>query len=514
MARPSAKFWLFLVLIPALAIVGGVSVLAWRQTVPGVKAELVPIPRFLGVKTPLTVVLRAAKGGLVSAELRLVQGQGRVVLASPTFTGGPAEQRLDLTVEGRSTGLREGQATLEVRARDNYWRLLRVDDRPVLTLPVTLDFSPPTLEVLGSTRYLTRGGGGLVALRARGASRVGVNAGGVFFPAVPAGVEGSGTMVAMLALPWDLPAGATISVLAQDEAGNTVTRGVPAEIKARRFPTDTIELKEEFLRQKVAELLPEKANAGPAEIIPAFLRINREQRKAAEQTKRELAARSQPRPLWEGAFVQPRNTKVFSNFAETRSYRYEGREVDVQVHLGYDLASSRHSPVPAANSGVVDLRGAAHHLRQYGGAGPWLGAADPLRPPLLGHGEGRRHRTEGAGAGPHRHHRARGGRSPPLRSPDPRYPGDAARVVGRPLDPRPHRPAAAGRKPARGDGGHRAPLRGRRPLRGAPPARRPLRARQRGPGIICRGSQSAKSGNRNSSTTSTTISTTTAWCRR
>jgi len=352
-ARPGAKFWLFLVLIPALAIVGGVSVLAWRQTVPSVQAELVPTPRFLGVKTPLTLVLRAARGGLVSAELRLVQGQGRAILASPTFTGAPAEQRLDLTVEGRATGLREGQATLEVRARDNFWRLLRVDDRPVLTVPVTLDFTPPTLEVLGSTRYLAQGGGGLVALRARGASRVGVNAGGVFFPAVPAGPEGTGVMVAMLALPWDLAARASVSVLAQDEAGNSVTRGVPAEIKAKRFPRDTIELKEEFLREKVAELLPEKANAGPAEMVPAFLRINRDQRKAAEQTKRELAARSQPRPLWEGAFVQPRNTKVFSNFAETRSYRYQGQEVDVQVHLGFDLASSRHSPVPAANSGVV-----------------------------------------------------------------------------------------------------------------------------------------------------------------
>jgi murein DD-endopeptidase MepM/ murein hydrolase activator NlpD len=352
-ARPDAKLWLFLVLVPALMIVGGVSVVAWRQTVPAVKAELVPTPRFLGVKTPLTVVLRAAKGGLVSAELRLVQGQGRAILASPAFTGAPAEQRLDLTVEGRATGLREGQAVLEVRARDNYWRLLRVDDRPVLTVPVTLDFTPPTLEVLGNTRYLAQGGGGLVALRARGAARVGVNAGGVFFPAVPAGAEGTGVMVAMLALPWDLPAGATVSVLAQDEAGNSVTRGVPSEIKAKRFPTDTIELKEEFLKLKVAELLPEKANASPAELIPAFLRINRDQRKAADQTKRELAAKSQPRPLWEGAFVQPRNTKVFSNFAETRSYRYEGREVDVQVHLGFDLASSRHSPVPAANSGVV-----------------------------------------------------------------------------------------------------------------------------------------------------------------
>jgi murein DD-endopeptidase MepM/ murein hydrolase activator NlpD len=345
--------WLFLVLVPALAIVGGVSVLAWRQTVPAVKAELVPTPRFLGVKTPLTVVLRAAKGGVVSAELRLVQGQGRAVIASPVFTGAPAEQRLDLAVEGRGTGLREGQAVLEIRARDNYWRLLRVDDRPVLSVPVTLDFTPPSLEVLGSTRYLAQGGGGLVALRARGATRVGVNAGGVFFPAVPAGAEGSGVMVAMLALPWDLARGASVSVLAQDEAGNTVTRGVPSEIKAKRFPTDTIDLKEEFLTQKVAELLPEKANAGPAELLPAFLRINRDQRKTADQTKRELATRSQPRPLWEGAFVQPRNTKVFSNFAETRSYRYEGREVDVQVHLGFDLASTRHSPVPAANSGVV-----------------------------------------------------------------------------------------------------------------------------------------------------------------
>ena len=508
MARPSAKFWLFLVLIPALAIVGGVSVLAWRQTVPGVKAELVPIPRFLGVKTPLTVVLRSAKGGLVSAELRLVQGQGRVVLASPTFTGGPAEQRLDLTVEGRSTGLREGQATLEVRARDNYWRLLRVDDRPVLALPVTLDFSPPTLEVLGSTRYLTRGGGGLVALRARGASRVGVNAGGVFFPAVPAGVEGSGTMVAMLALPWDLPAGATISVLAQDEAGNTVTRGVPAEIKARRFPTDTIELKEEFLRQKVAELLPEKANAGPAEIIPAFLRINREQRKAAEQTKRELAARSQPRtPCGRGpscSRATPRCSRTSRRRAPTatRGARWTSGAP------GYDLASSRHSPVPAANTGVVIF---AAPLTIYGNT------------VVLDHGWGLQtlyaHLSsatvkdgntvqKGQELGRTGTHRARSGRSPPLRSPDPRYPGDAARVVGRPLDPRPHRPAAPGRKPARGDGGHRAPLRGRRPFRGAPPARRPLRARQRGPGIICRGSQRAKSGNANSSATSTIINTT------
>jgi murein DD-endopeptidase MepM/ murein hydrolase activator NlpD len=352
MARGGAKLWFYLILLPALLIVAGVSVLAWRQSVPGVHAELVPTPRYLGVKTPLSVRLRANRGTLVSAELRLVQGQGRVVLANQTFSGGGQERKIDLTVEGRGTGLREGGAVLEVRARDDFWRPLRVDDRPVLSLPVTLDFTPPTLEVLGFTRYLAQGGGGLVALRSRGASRVGVNAGGLFFPAFPAGPPDSGILVAMLALPWDAPRSG-IAVLAQDEAGNAVTRALAAEVKARRFPSDSIEIKEDFLRQKVAELLPEQANAQGDALVAAFLRINRDQRKAAEQKKRELATRTQPRPLWEGAFVQPHNTKVFSNFAETRTYRFGGREIDVQVHLGYDLASVKHSAVPAANAGVI-----------------------------------------------------------------------------------------------------------------------------------------------------------------
>jgi murein DD-endopeptidase MepM/ murein hydrolase activator NlpD len=351
-ARAGAKVWFYLILLPALLIVGGVSVLAWRQSVHGVRAEIVPAPRYLGVKTPLSVHLRAERGAVVSAELRLVQGQGRVVLANQSFSGGAPEQKMDLTVEGRSTGLREGQAVLEVRARDDFWRPLRVDDRPVLSLPVTLDFTPPILEVLAFTRYLAQGGGGLVAFRAKGASRVGVNAGGLFFPAFPAGPAESGVLVGMLALPWDTPRG-VLSVLAQDEAGNAVTRALAAEVKVRKFPSDVIEVKEDFLRQKVAELLPEQASAQGEALVAAFLRINRDQRKAAEQKKRELGTRTQPRPLWEGAFVQPHNTKVFSNFAETRTYRFNGRDIDVQVHLGYDLASVKHSPVPAANAGVV-----------------------------------------------------------------------------------------------------------------------------------------------------------------
>ena len=60
-----------------------------------------------------------------------------------------------------------------------------------------------------------------------------------------------------------------------------------------------------------------------------------------------------------------RNTKVFSNFAETRTYVYRGREIDTQVHLGFDLASTKQAPVPAANKGTVVFVGP---LTIYGNA--------------------------------------------------------------------------------------------------------------------------------------------------
>ncbi|MBI2524375.1 MAG: M23 family metallopeptidase [Candidatus Rokubacteria bacterium] len=357
MARSGVRFWVLLVVVSVLVIVGGLSFLAWRQNVPSIRAELTPPLRHIGLRTPLGITLTAARGGIESAELRLVQGQGRAVLARQSFAGGALQQRIQLTVDGSGLGLREGAATLEVFARDGFWRPLRVDDRPVLTVPVTLDLTPPALEVISSTRYLAQGGGGLVVFRARGGARLGVNVGGIFLPAYPVGQPEAGLYAAMVALPWEAPPSAPIAVTAQDEAGNTTSRPVPAEIKPRRFPDGVVELKPEFLAAKLPELLPGRGAIPPEQVLAAFLTVNRDLRRTAEQTKRELAARTAPSPLWQGAFLQPRNTKVFSNFAEARVYRYGGRDVDAQVHLGYDLASVKQSVVPAANAGRVVFAG-------------------------------------------------------------------------------------------------------------------------------------------------------------
>ena len=354
MARSRVRIWLIIFFVPILLMLGGIGYLAWRQSVAAVRVEFSPVPKFIGVRTPITLDLHARRGGVQSVDVRLLQGGTRVNVAQQTFSGTPSnEQRVQLIVAGGTLGLREGAATLEVRARDGFWRPIRVDDRTIASLPVTLDFTPPTLEILASTRYLSRGGGGLVALRAKGAARVGVAVGDLFFPGFAAGAPDSGLYATLYALPWNLPPNSPITVSAQDEAGNAVSRALAVDIRPRKFPMDTIDVSEQFLASKMPELLPERGQIPPDQLLAAFLTVNRDKRKEAEEMKRKLAQKTKPAPLFEGAFIQPRNTKVFSNFAETRTYRYQGKDVDTQVHLGYDLASLKHSPVPAANAGVV-----------------------------------------------------------------------------------------------------------------------------------------------------------------
>jgi murein DD-endopeptidase MepM/ murein hydrolase activator NlpD len=357
--RSTFRFWFTIIAVPSFLVVGVLGYLAWRQAVPGVRAALDPAPRWIGVRTPVAVDLVAARGGVRSVEIRLRQGSAKVVILHQAFTGAMTnEQRVALQVTGGTLGLREGAATLEVLARDGFWRPIRVDDRPILTAPVTLDFTPPSLEVVAATRYWAQGGGGLVVVRSKGASRVAIGVGALSFPAYPAGPAETNLYAAMVALPWNYQGGTPITAMAQDEAGNVTSRAVAVEVKPRRFKTDTIEIKDTFLERKLPELLPEHAGTfAKEELLQAFLTVNRDKRKQAEETKRALAAKTQPRPLWDGVFVQPTNTKVFSNFAEMRTYRYHGQDVDTQIHYGYDLAAVQQGPVPAANSGIVIFAG-------------------------------------------------------------------------------------------------------------------------------------------------------------
>ncbi len=359
--RSRTKAWFLLVLVLLLAVVGGVSYLGWRQSVPGVRV-VAQAPRVIGHNASFTVTLEAVHGNVRRAEVRIVQGGKPLTLATSEGGRGPRLQ-LPISVQSTAVGLKEGGATLEVLASDDFWRPLRLKATPRLSQPITIDLTPPRIEILSSTRYVSPGGAVLIAFRAADASQVDVSVGTRIFPSFAYGPPDKGARVALIALPWNFAPGTALAVTARDEAGNTATRGVPAELKPRPFPRDTITLTEAFLQSKVPELLPQRPPT--QSLLEGFLTINRDQRRQAEEEKTRIGARTADTPLWEGAFTQPRNTKVFSNFAETRTYVYQGRTVDTQVHVGFDLASTKQSPVPAANAGQVAFAGP---LTIYGNA--------------------------------------------------------------------------------------------------------------------------------------------------
>jgi murein DD-endopeptidase MepM/ murein hydrolase activator NlpD len=346
------KRWLGLLALLAV----GIAFLFWRQRLPEPTVTLDPPRAFLGRRATLALVIASRSGGLRSVEARLTQaGQDKTLLAESFPAPPPTEIRRPLTLEVQALGLKEGPADLRVWARDSAWRPWP-SGAPRLVHSLTVDLTPPTLELLVATDYVRHGGAGVAVYRAEGASRSGVQVGSAFFPGVT-GLSGKPTIaVALFTIPHnDPPAPPTLR--AEDEAGNQRALGGLSHLLPARFPKGTVELSEAFLRKKLPELAPGVDAKTSDDLLQAFLRVNREGRQEVETKIHAIASRSGPNPLWQGAFQQQPNSKVFSNFPEERIYRFNGRVVDTQHHLGFDLASRRQAPVEAANAGIVLFTG-------------------------------------------------------------------------------------------------------------------------------------------------------------
>jgi murein DD-endopeptidase MepM/ murein hydrolase activator NlpD len=346
-----------LALLVLLMAAGGFVV--WRQRQPGVTVTLEPALATIGhAKRTVTLRLRAPAGPLQAVEARVIQGGvAKTVLSEEFPAGAPRDADRPLTLEAAALGLKEGPVELHVFARDSLWRF-RPDPGPRLVHRFAVDLTPPTIELRAATGYIKHAGAGIAVYKVVGATRSGIQIGQAFFPGIPGLAQDPAVQVALFAIPYNGPATAP-SVVAEDEAGNQRVVAISVTFLPTRFPKDTIKLTEGFLQRKVPELAPQTpGNATPAQLLETFLKVNREGRKGNEGKIREITQTGgSAKPLWQGAFRQQPNTKVFANFPEERTYLFDGRAVDTQWHLGIDLASRKQTPVEVANAGRVVFTG-------------------------------------------------------------------------------------------------------------------------------------------------------------
>jgi murein DD-endopeptidase MepM/ murein hydrolase activator NlpD len=261
----------------------------------------------------------------------LIVEAGRRTL--PSLTGGMAVVRV--TVERAGTWLRTPNPKVEE-----------------IALPVRL--TPPSLQVTSTQTYVSQGGCEVVVYRAgESAVRDGVRVGSWWFPGFPLPGGGKQDRFAFFAIPYDMSE-PNVRLVVEDAAGNAAEMGFIDRFFPKPFRSDDLDIGDAFLSKVVPEILsqtPDLKDQG--NLLDNYLAINRDLRVKDAEIIRQLAQKSQPAFLWNKPFETIPNGKLMAGFAEQRTYHYQGKVIDHQTHLGYDLAVTKQCPIPAANDGTV-----------------------------------------------------------------------------------------------------------------------------------------------------------------
>ena len=362
------RYLLGLVLVAAL-IAGGLFMYAGH--LPGPAIEIVKPVKYVGQTTTVEVAVTAPGARLSNLQISFEQNGKQTPLVSLSQPAaaeikrdGADRVRVTRTI-GREAipALKSGPARIVVTA-----------ERPVLfgvrqaqstaSHDVQVRLERPTIAVISTKHYINLGGSEMVVYRATPADvESGVKVGDLKYPGYPASgakVEGvhitdPAVKIAFIALRYDQDVNTPMFAYATDEAGNSARADFDRMTFPKPFKKSRIDLDDKFLGRVVPAILDTTTEVNPqGDMLQRFLVVNGElRRKNAEQIA-GFAKQSAPEILWGGAVFHPfTNSAVEAAFADQRTYIYQGKEVDRQTHLGFDLARVVNSPVVAANRGNV-----------------------------------------------------------------------------------------------------------------------------------------------------------------
>jgi murein DD-endopeptidase MepM/ murein hydrolase activator NlpD len=319
------------------------------------------IPSFLNPAQEFILNLSDAGSGIRKVWVSITQNGKETVLRDDLYplkgtseTGTVHTLSVPVKVDIKKLGITDGKAIFRVMVRDNSWRSWFHGNKTEIEKEVMIDTRPPEIVVLNRVCYLNQGGAGIVIYRLSEPCPVsGVMVGDLFYPGQSGYFSDPGIHFAFIALNHHQGPETELFIKAIDQAGNATRSGFLHHIKRKTFKKDTISLTDIFLNQKMPEFDVEVPPDSRKPMLARFIKVNKELRESNYQRIFSTVAASDNKLYWEGIFTRLPNSAPRAGFADHRTYMYEGKEVDQQDHLGVDLASLQHSPVPAANSGRV-----------------------------------------------------------------------------------------------------------------------------------------------------------------
>ena len=306
---------------------------------------------------PIEIVVSDRGEGLKAVTVTLESGGSEQTVVSEQHAQPVPEKKIPLDI-AKLKGVKEGQAILKVTARDASWWQWFKGNEAVYQKGLTIDVTPPTLDLVADDRYVSFGGAGVIVYKpAADTVTSGIRIGKYFFPGYPGQIKGNPDHhLAIFAHPYDTPSDARGVLVATDKAGNTREMRLVYELRGVNYKKSTLKISDAFIESKVRPLVTD-VSAKQASAKDVFVMVNRDMRKANDDKITQITSKGTPKMLWQGAFSQLSNSKVEANFADARSYDYNGEIISNAYHLGFDLSVTRQYPVEAANNGTVAFTG-------------------------------------------------------------------------------------------------------------------------------------------------------------
>jgi len=351
--------WLAGLLVLVLLGLGAVYFISSREKAPLVTFDS---PRVVGQAGTLTVTAQTP-GAKFKALTITVEQNGQV---TPIYSLDPAAMPAagpDTIRVSRPFGkqsvptLRSGPAKIAISATRASFLNLRTLTTTV-NAEVQVRLEPPRIAIVSDHHYVNHGGSEMVVYRATPPDVAsGVRVGSIEYPGFPLGGDPA-VKAAFFALLYDQPLHEKIVAFARDEAGNEATASFIDNVFEKPQKKSRIEIDDRFIDRVAPDILqnsPELKldSRTSGSNLDVFLKENGELRRLNAGKILALAKQTSPSRLWDGPFAQLGNSKVEAAFADHRTYIYKGKDVDHQVHLGFDLAVTSRVPIAAANAGTV-----------------------------------------------------------------------------------------------------------------------------------------------------------------
>ncbi len=312
---------------------------------------------YWNLKTPINVLVSDSGAGVATVKIELNDGERSYELLNQKLNTPQRDFSAQISWPKGVLFDNKKSYTLSVKATDNtLWRLFE-DNLATASSQLIIDTKPPQINIIANSRYITKGGSAAVVFSTNEPNLkeifIRTKTGKVFRPVSFIKPNQFASLIA-----WDIKDdNFAAEVIATDAAGNEAKSKIPLYLQKKQYKISKIELKEQFLNGKIAELeaiyAPQPNNFSA---LDRFKFVNEDLRDSNEKIITEITS-NLPESEIAGFFIEPfyplKNGAAVGSFGDHRYFTHAGKTISESWHLGIDLASTAKAQMIASNAATV-----------------------------------------------------------------------------------------------------------------------------------------------------------------